>query len=120
MTMTTYLTVPIPKDCRVGFGSQVQSKARVLTNTFGNGYTQRAGDGINNVDRKYSVSLANLTIVESKALDDFFVGLGGYRQFLYQRPGLGYPEHWVCEEWGITHTDAMIDSMTCTWTKVFT
>lgn len=117
---TTYTNVPLPRGCRVGFGSQVKRTAKVLSNNFGDGYVQRAADGINNVRKTYSVTISNLTVKESQALDDFFAGLAGWRQFYYQQPGRSSPDRYICSEWSITHSDAMIDSMTCSWTQVFT
>lgn len=117
--MTT-LTLPLPGGVNIAFGSQLDTKARVLKASFGSGYVQRVGDGINSVVGLYNVSFQNLLRAEAQTLLDFLKARGGYQAFYYTPPGESVARMWVCEEWSRQHTDATIDTITAKFQEVFT
>lgn len=66
-------------------GHEVQP--RVLVAQFGDGYTQRAGDGLNTLRRRYdSLRWDNLTAAEADAITGFFAARGGVEAFFWTPP----------------------------------
>ncbi|AHC30453.1 minor tail protein [Rhizobium phage vB_RleS_L338C] len=113
-------TLPLPEGVEVSVGSEVAFRARVLKANFGEGYTQRSGDGQNAVSATYSVSFNTLTRVEAKILLDFFAAQAGYKAFYYTIKGETDPRMWVCEEWSREQVTALLDNVKATWVEVFT
>lgn len=112
-------TLILPTKIGISFGSALSSQARVLRAQFGSQYVQRQGDGLNPINRKYSVQFVHLLISEAQYLDDFFRRHGGWEAFYYTVVGDVSPKLWVCSEWTRSHVDARIDSMTANWEEVF-
>ncbi|CAJ0610674.1 unnamed protein product [Cylicocyclus nassatus] len=80
-------------------GSSVNSSARVLVADFGDGYSQRAADGINNIDTTVSLQWNNLTGTQANSIDNFFMQMGGYESFYYTLPTESIAKKWTCEKW---------------------
>ena len=116
--MTTPI-LPLPEGVNISVGSELARKARSLKAEFGGGYIQRTGDGINNVRGEYAVVIENLTRDEATIFDNFFTDLGGWRAFLYTRPGEATPRKWICEAWNIRHVAGSHDTLTTTFIEVF-
>jgi phage-related protein len=113
-------TIPLPAGVDVSLGSEVAFKARTLKAQFGDGYTQRSGDGQNAVSGNYSVSFNTLTRVEAQILLDFFTAQAGYKAFYYTIKGESTPRLWTCEDWSREHVTGIIDNVKATWIEVFT
>ncbi len=84
----------------VSAGSGVRHQVRVLEKKLGDGYTQRAAAGLNNVALKYEAVWTGLTVKESEGLLSFFNDRAGIEPFTV--PVL--PDHlrlkkWVCKDW---------------------
>lgn len=94
------------------------SKPRVLRADFGDGYSQRAADGINAVRDTYTVSWENITRTEANTADAFLRARGGWDAFYWTPPG-GTQKTWTCEDWKVTHTTATLDSLSATFVEVF-
>lgn len=112
--------IPLPENVDVSLGSEVQSQARVLKAQFGNGYTQRAGDGQNAVADQYSVSFQNLTRPEAKVILDFLRERAGFQSFRYRVSGEDADKLWTCEQWSREHVSPMLDTVKATFIQVFT
>ncbi len=84
----------------VSAGSGVRHQVRVLEKKLGDGYTQRAADGLNNVALKYEAVWAGLTSTEAEALVEFFQGRAGIEPFKVEKLPLPLNEKkWVCKNW---------------------
>jgi phage-related protein len=112
--------IPLPENVDVSLGSEISSQARVLKAQFGNGYTQRAGDGQNAVSASYAVSFQNLTRPEAKVLLDFFNLQAGYKSFRYRVSGESVDRLWTCEQWSREHVSPMLDTVKATFVETFT
>lgn len=80
------------------FPAPAQHSPRVLKAQFGDGYEQRAADGINNIATEYDLQFT-LTQADSATLLDFFKGLAGVTKFTWQPPGAASAMLWVCDDW---------------------
>jgi phage-related protein len=85
--------------------SPVNVTAKVLENEFGDGYTQRAADGINNVKETWELSWKNLTTPEKEALDNFLRERAGFRAFAWRAFGAP-PKAYSCKTWKFVPTQA--------------
>jgi len=65
------------------------SNPRIFIQTFGDGYEQRLGRGINPLDQSYAVSFVNRTRAEGINLINFFEDKNAVTSFVFAPPELG-------------------------------
>jgi len=88
-------TPPIPPSP----GTRNRPEVKILKAEFGDGYTQEAGDGINNVRAVVSLSWDTLTPAQADQIEAFFEARKGYERFYYRlQPGKPLLK-WTCPEW---------------------
>lgn len=74
------------------------TKARVLSANLGDGYTQRAKDGLNSISDEWSISW-DVNETNADTLTDFFVTHGGADSFDWTPPTEGSSKKWVASSW---------------------
>lgn len=86
------------------YGSALDTEAKILEASFGDGYVQRAGDGINTMPQIWSLTFENLTSATADAIIAFFRSKGGATNFTWTPPGM--PEaKFVCKKWKRIYPD---------------
>ena len=75
--------------------AQKAVKPRVLQAKFGDGYSQRAADGLNTMLRSYTVQFSNRDKAESDAIEAFLIAQGGVLSFDWTPIG-DQPGKWIC------------------------
>jgi phage-related protein len=95
------------------------SKARVLKSNFGDGYVQRAGDGLNPIDTSISLTWSNLSIGDADDIIEFLEEKAGVEAFYFTPRGSATALKWVCEEWTRSEVDPSSDSISATFIRVF-
>ena len=103
---------------------QKRSAPRTLTARFGDGYEQRATDGINNINEQYSISFVNRPSAEADDIVGYFESLGGATSFNYTISDTNEspPERTmkvVCETWNMTYTQNDCHTVTATFRRVY-
>jgi phage-related protein len=93
--MTTLTYVP-------SYSTEVDTEPRVDLAQFGDGYAQRAADGINNMPEKWNLVYENVDITTSNAIIAFFKALGGYIAFDWTPPD-GVAGRYVATSWKRTY-----------------
>ncbi|RKG68649.1 hypothetical protein D7V80_11665 [Corallococcus sp. CA054B] len=68
------------------YGAQADSVPRVRKAQFGEGYTQRSGDGLNSVLRHWALQFSNLTKVDADTLEAFLRARAGVEPFEFVTP----------------------------------
>ena len=68
------------------YGAQADSVPRVRKAQFGEGYTQRSGDGLNPVLRRWALQFSNLTKVDADGLESFLRARAGVEAFEFVTP----------------------------------
>ena len=106
--MTTFSIAP-------DFSAQVTIKPMMYTASFGDGYTQRTGNGVNKIQEVWPLTFSGRTLTERNALIAFFETQGGIYPFDWTSPN-GTIGRWICSEW----TDAPTGYQTWTVTAKFT
>jgi len=94
-------------------------KPRTLQAEFGDGYAQRAGDGINANPVEFSAVWTNATEAEKTYIDDFFKARGGYQSFYFTDEDEGSASSYNCKEWAVRHTDSDGYVITAKFREVF-
>ena len=94
MTTITF-TPPIPPSP----GTKSKPEVKVLEASFGDGYTQTAGDGINNIREILTLNWEHLLPTQADQLENFFVERAGYKYFYYQASHRYSPRLYLCKEW---------------------
>lgn len=101
------------------WGIERAYKPRVLKAEFGDGYAQRAGDGINNNPVVINATWTHASTAEKDYIVDFFAARKGYESFFYTYADEASAKAYVCEEWSYTHNDAGGYTITATFTQVY-
>lgn len=83
----------------VSKGSGVRHQVRVLEKKLGDGYTQRAAEGLNNMALKYEAVWTGLTVQEAAGLIEFFQDRAGVEPFLVELPEPLDAKKWICKDW---------------------
>lgn len=86
---------------KISQSSQAGREYRVTKTKFGNGYEQRAKDGINNIVDSWSLSWEALNQTDMNSLSSFFDSLGGTSYFTWQAPTDSTVKKWVVSKFSI-------------------
>lgn len=98
-------------------GADVSYQPRIKSIQFGDGYEQRAGDGINNNLQVWALSFNNRTTTVADAIIAFLNGKGGVTKFTFTPP-----EHSeitvICKSWRRKQVEPGIATVTCQFKEV--
>jgi len=92
---------------------------RVLEAQFGDGYTTRAGDGINTIVETWNVEWAALDSTSSAEIISFLEARGGYESFTWTPPGSSTQKKFICKQWSETHPGNSLKNISATFNQVF-
>jgi len=81
------------------WGLAVEETARVIRHDFGDGYSQRAANGINSIDAAVPVSWGKITLAKRDTLLAFFRAKAGHTAFYWTPPQEVAPRKWTCTKW---------------------
>lgn len=95
-------------------GASVSVKPKVAAITFGDGYEQRVGHGINNRARKWSLKFVKYVYDVRVFLERH----NGLSSFMWTDP-LGLSGVYVCREWRQVHLGSNRYELTCEFEQVF-
>lgn len=104
---------------RLSPGCTLQSAPRVNKASFGGGYEQRSGDGINTNKRTLSARFEALDETEANALEAFLVAQQGYLPFWCKVPGYPSGILFTCETWTRNYNEAGLENLTATFVECF-
>lgn len=86
-----------PLDPAVGSSKPVET--RVLRANFGDGYTQRAADGLNVIIRKPKLKFDGLTEAQADTIEAFLEAREGHENFDYTLPNESTSRKFICQTW---------------------
>jgi phage-related protein len=93
-------------------------EARVNSITFGDGYEQRVGDGINTLNESVPLSFTLRTKTEINAIEDFFAARAGIENFDWTNPR-GQTLKYTCKAWSPVYNHDGDCSLTCVLKRDF-
>lgn len=79
-----------------------ETAPRVIRYKFGDGYTQRVSDGINNILVDWTLVWTDLSPANRETLDTFLRGKGGVTAFYWTPPLESTPRKYTCSKWQFT------------------
>lgn len=80
------------------FGATKKLQPKVNSISFGDGYEQRARNGLNTNPQSWDLAFSNRTDTEAEAIDDFLAARGGAESFDWT-PYNESAGKYVCKEW---------------------
>jgi phage-related protein len=84
------------------YGSKLSKEPRVLTAQFGDGYAQRAADGLNNAPQVWDV-MFNVPPADVDIIEALFESKGGVTPFTWTPPGKSQIKV-ICKKWERVYT----------------
>lgn len=97
----------------------VTPKPRVRKITFGDGYEQRSGSGINLLPREWALTFNTRTKAERDLIVGFLDARGGIEAFDWTPPEAVASVKVVCDSWPDSRVRANIYNITATFRQVF-
>lgn len=98
-------------------GASLSKTPRVAKSPFGDGYMQRAQDGINNIDEVWNLTFSLRTKTVIQSIDTFLASHGGAVAFDWTTPN-GNTLKFICEEWSASYYHDGNAEMRCTFKQV--
>jgi phage-related protein len=108
--MSTFTWVP-------DIGAKCDRKPSIRSVKFGEGYEQRAANGLNPDLRTYTLTFTGRSAAESTAIDAFLTTQGGVTSFDYTHPGES-SRKFVCREWSSTDAGYQVKTISATFMQV--
>jgi len=99
-------------------GSTKTTNTRILRADFGDGYSQRAGDGLNAIKLTLNLSWSALPVADADTIEDFLTARAGYEAFKYTKPR-GTEKKYICVEWNREYSYPNHDKITAVFEEVF-
>jgi phage-related protein len=93
-------------------------KPRIIKNEFGDGYSQRIADGINNMLATWDVGWTGRVKADIDTLEAFFETHGGYIAFEWTPERESVEKKFICTEWSRTYVANYNDSITAKFEEV--
>ncbi len=115
------MPLALPLTTRISQGSTRTRTNRVLSAQFGDGYSQEAPDGINNLVDTWSITFDNLNASERATLWTALDTVGSWDYFTWTAPGDVVSKRWKVTADGVTETPMSGDlySISFTLKQVF-
>ena len=79
------------------YGSSPKNDFRVLEASFGDGYSQRAADGLNSSKITWSLTWEVRPVADITTINDFLVDKLGFEHFLWTSPTEVTERKWICK-----------------------
>jgi phage-related protein len=99
--------------------SNKKVKARILQNTFGDGYSQRAADGLNSTPSVWMLTWGGRTVSEIDTLEAFFEARGGWDDFDWTPERESSSKKFICKEWSRSFVANDNDTITAKLEEVY-
>ena len=99
--------------------SNDQVSPRTLIAQFGDGYEQRAADGLNSLERDVNLVFDNLTVAQTDTVIAFFEARGGNEAFDYTLPWESTLRQFRVESWRTTPKSFDTNTVTARFREVF-
>jgi len=100
------------------YGIQLSVKPRVLMAELGDGYQQRAADGINTMRESWNLTWKNRLNADIKTLTDFFELNSGFISFEWTAP-YKTEKKYICSDWSVNNDNPLTSSLTASFQQVF-
>ncbi len=100
-------------------GMKRNTKPRVTSITFGDGYVQRTQRGLNALDESFSLSFVNIPNTDAQSIVTFFEDHKGYLPFKWTPTGDSVELLMVCSEWDVLVENTISKTINATFTRTY-
>lgn len=100
-------------------GTTDKPEFKVLTADFGEGYTQSAGDGVNNVRRVLSLTWETLLPAQAAVITDFIKARRGFGIFYYTPSNETKALKWTCNDFSDKRGEGGLRTVSATFRQSF-
>ena len=100
------------------YSSSVKTVNRTLVANLGDGYSVRAGDGLNSRQRIWNVRWDVLDLTDANTIETFLNTQEGYKAFIWTPPR-GAIGKWICKEFDREPQGPSHDSISASFEEVF-
>jgi len=108
-----------PLTMRPTQGGAKNTAAKTLVAEFGDGFIQRAGDGINAIRDSFGLTWVNLSQVQLTEATDFLKARAGHEAFLWTPLRESVPRKFICPKWSTPFGEGTRDTLAATFEEVF-
>lgn len=109
----------LPLSTAISQASSGGTEFRSIETVYGNGYSQRAPDGINNSVASWEVSWENVTADEFSTITTAIEAAKGVDYFTWQAPGDAASKKWVVGKYSKQAMSGNIYTVSCSLKQVF-
>ena len=106
-------------DWRESYSTRLDKKPNVLTAKFGDGYSQRAGNGINTIPERWSMVFSKVDNSIADSINAFFATHAGVTSFQYNPPNHPTYLNFICPEWSRSYNAYGSSDLTAIFEQVF-
>jgi len=111
------ITFSPPRPPTVNATRKMQPK--VLTASFGDGYSQRTAAGLNAQPQSWSLTWGPMSVADVDAINAFFAARAGVEPFRWTPPRASAPRVFICPEWQVVERGALLAEITARFEEVF-
>lgn len=109
----------LPLQTAISQSSQNTTAYKILEVKYGNGYSQRAGDGFNNNQGSWNVTWQNVNATDFATLVSAFDAYYGVDYFTWTAPGDGASKKWVVKQYTRSASSSSVYSVSATIEQVW-
>lgn len=102
-------------------GYTTKAKPRVFSATFGDGYSQRVSDGINNIDYSWTLNFSSISVATAAEITTFLASKKGATSFTWNTtPGDNATEvKVICSSWDESYDSHISRSIQAEFVRVY-
>lgn len=95
------------------------TRPRVSVAQFGDGYSQRMQNGINNFVDEWNLVFSSRSVATANSIEQFFIDHAGTDAFYWTPPGDTQQVAVLCPEWSKTYDTAISSTIQAKFVRVF-
>ncbi|MEN6621495.1 MAG: phage tail protein [Smithella sp.] len=101
------------------YGTTANLEPRILRAEFGDGYSQRAADGLNTNPIKVTLNFDALSVAQADQVFNFLQARAGWDSFYYTLPRETTPRLFICPKFSRQYVLPDTDAITAEFEEVF-
>lgn len=109
----------LPLQTSISQATQGTTAYKILEVKYGNGYSQRAPDGYNNVQAQWNVQWQNISVTDFTTLVTAFDAAAGCDYFTWTAPGDATSSKWIVKQYTRTVASGGVYTIQATLGQVF-
>ncbi|MGH6646209.1 phage tail protein [Aquabacterium sp.] len=109
----------LPLQDYISQAAQAETEYKILEVKYGNGYSQRAGDGYNKQTESWNLTWDNITLAQLSTLRSAFDAAGGVANFTWMALGDSVDKKWIVKKHSRSVKSGSVYTLSATLERVF-